>query len=164
MTMNVFGYALRPGERAAHPTYGVEDLAIETEDQIAGIGPEGAIGRHVERVNLGGARQPFGRPHQAKTGSIIAVQAPFGPGPDIAGMILGQGQDDHILEPFGRPIVPETVLLCEPSDAKRQHQHPAPSEARLPDHQTLLFLLSAFLSRLSLRFVSGRPAQPARYQ
>ena len=78
-----------PPRGPLRPSDGVEDLAIEAEDLVAGIGPEGAIGRQVERVNLRTARQPFGRPHQAKAGSIIAVQAAFGPGPDIAGSGLG---------------------------------------------------------------------------
>ena len=129
MTMDVFGNALCTGEGAVEAEYGVEDLAIEAEDLVAGLGPEGAIGRHVERVNLRTAGQPFGRPHQAKAGSIIAVQAAFGPGPDIAVTVLGERQDRQVLEPFGRPIMAETVLLSlhrrgegEAGQDSRQHR------------------------------------------
>ena len=100
-----------PCEGTVQAGHRMEDLAIEAEDLVAGIGPEGAIGRYVERVNLRTAGQPFGLSHQAKAGSIIAVQTGFGPGPDIAIPVLGKGQDRHILEPFGRPVMAETILL-----------------------------------------------------
>src|SRR5208282_1036849 len=52
MAMDVFGNALCAGEGAAEAEYSVEDLAIEAEDLVAGLGPEAAIGGQVERVNL----------------------------------------------------------------------------------------------------------------
>src|ERR1700686_4464627 len=104
MTLRVFGDALRSGQRTFEAGNGVKGLAIEAENLIAGIGPQGAIGRQVERMNLSSARQSFGRPDQAKAVAIIAVQATFGTGPDIASPVLGERQDGHILEPFSSAV------------------------------------------------------------
>ena len=87
-------------------------------------------------MNFRGTRQPFGRPHQAKPGAVIAVQIGFRSRPDITGAVLRQGQDDLILKPFGHPIVPETVLLRQPHAGKPQEEHHSSAESTTAHHTT----------------------------
>ncbi len=69
----------------------MEALPVETEDSPTGIGPERAIGRHVQGMNFGGARQPFGSGHQTKAGPVIPVQSAFRSSPDVTRSVLRQG-------------------------------------------------------------------------
>ena len=112
----------RARQHAAEPGNRVETLPVEAENPRAGIGPERAIRRHVQGMDFGGARQPFGGAHQAKARAVIAVQSAFRSGPDVAGAVLRQGEDAQVLQSIRRPVLAETVLLGEAGDTPRQHQ------------------------------------------
>jgi hypothetical protein len=61
--VRVIHHALRNGQHATQTGNRVEALPVETEHLRTGIGPECAIRRHMQGVNFGGARQPFGGGH-----------------------------------------------------------------------------------------------------
>ena len=87
-------------------------------------------------MNLGGAGQPFGGAHQAEAGPVIAVQSAFCSGPDVAGGILGQGEDDQVLEAFGGAVVAETVLLWKSLGGESDQQRGGCGEAAGPGLQS----------------------------
>jgi hypothetical protein len=74
-------------------------------------------------MGFGDARQSFRHPNQPETGAVIAVQPAFRPGPDVACAVLSQRKDDQVLEPFGRSVRAETVLLSGYGARKRQGKH-----------------------------------------
>jgi hypothetical protein len=107
----------------------VEALPIETENPLTGIGPERAIGRHVQRMDFGSAGQPFGGGHQTKACAVIAVQSAFRAGPDVTGSVLRQGEDGQVLQSLGGAIMAEAVLLGDAGAAPRQNQRSTGAEA-----------------------------------
>ncbi len=138
VTVRVFRDALGARQHAAKPGDGVEALPVEAENLRTGVGPERAIGGHVQSMDLRGTRQPFRNGHETKPGPVIAVESTFRSRPHESGSVLRQRKDGQILKPIGGAVMAKAVLLRRGSASKRQEKCSTRAEITTPAHHGFL--------------------------
>src|ERR1035441_8751300 len=112
-------------------------------------------------MDFRGAWQPFGGGHQAKACPVIAVQSAFRSGPDVTGAVLRQRQDGQVLQPLGRSVVAETVLLGRSAAGERQNEQSTGGEAIVQAHHGILHNTYRPEMGRSLQFSPGVFSPPA---